>query len=549
MITTKNLTLNFDSSPKPIINNLNINIDQKVNTCLVGVNGQGKSTLAKLLASLVKADSGTINTEGLIIKYYNQDSINEITNYDTIIDYLLSVYDNYWEIEDVLQKSFGFEIEYDKLTSTLSQGQKQLISLVANITYAKINNQYLILDEPTNHLDMGIIDKLKNILILNKTLERKGDRKLSDLGVLIITHDLELINNVSDQILEIENGIVTSFSGNYDDFIKQKERLEEIRIGKVENLVKELKKQESKLNIIKNSDAAKNYKSSDNDKCAKTKKIESADKNKSSLIKQISKQKESTNSELSTLNKPIKYQARFGIDNTEKSKFMIVTLEDGCVKIKDDDHNKKNLLQNINLSIHNPQKISLQGTNGSGKTLLLNFLFGLNNINNQVEFSFSNKKIKEKVKIGYFDQNYINQLDVNKSVYDNFILIHSDLDETKLRKSLANMLFFKGNDIHKLVKYLSGGEKVRLALAIITAKPIDILVLDEPDNNLDIPTKNILTQAINTFNNSIIIITHDKYFINQLEIDSIWEIVNGEVRITCNKNISITTKPKITNDN
>ena len=524
MIKLNNICKTFENNgaEKIILDNVTFSINTEKFSCIIGNNGQGKTTLAKMLAGIEKVDSGSIESNNLNIVYFNQDSINDINKYETVLDYLLSYHENYWEIEIILKDIFSFTLEYNKKSKDFSQGQKQLICLITKLSNT---SNFVILDEPTNHLDMETINKL--IDYLKEYKEKLGK------GCILISHDLELINNLSEVLIEIHDAGVKIYTGNYVDFVEENKNLEKIRQVKLKKLKNDLKDNKIEINQQLNSDPQKNYKAPDKDRQVKSYKIASAYTTIAKKVNRLKHDIGNTEEEIVALSKPKNHLARFGITETESSKFFISKIEEGKISLID--INKKeqpahNFLQDINISLYNGQKISLQGKNGSGKTVLINTLLKSYS-NDELRLISKDHKIKEDLKVGYFNQNYLNQLDITKTVIENFRWLHPSLSEVDTRKSLSNMLFFTTTDINKKVVQLSGGEKVRIALAMITAIPIDVLILDEPDNNLDIQTKQVLIEAINNYQNAVILITHDKHFLSKVNIDITWVIKNGFIRV------------------
>ena len=175
MIKLNNICKTFENNgaEKIILDNVTFSINTEKFSCIIGNNGQGKTTLAKMLAGIEKVDSGSIESNNLNIVYFNQDSINDINKYETVLDYLLSYHENYWEIEIILKDIFSFTLEYNKKSKDFSQGQKQLICLITKLSNT---SNFVILDEPTNHLDMETINKLIDYLKKNASLQpRKFD--------------------------------------------------------------------------------------------------------------------------------------------------------------------------------------------------------------------------------------------------------------------------------------------------------------------------------------------------------------------------------------
>jgi ATP-binding cassette subfamily F protein 3 len=486
---------------------------------LVGVNGAGKSTQLKIIAGEMEPTSGEIiRPASLHIAYLTQEfevdttrtvreefwtvfkEANQVQNslaqvqrdmetasleeLDKLINKLdrlqrqFEALDGYGlesQIEKILPE-MGFEQEDgDRLVSAFSGGWQMRMSL-GKILLQKPD--LLLLDEPTNHLDLETIEWLENYLKGLKT------------PMVIVSHDREFLDRLCTQIVETERGVSTTYLGNYSSYLQQKAENQEAQLNAYERQQKELEKQQAFVDRFRASATRSTQAKSREKQLDKIERIEAP------------------TAGVRTLHFRFPSAPRSGRE---------------VVRIKDLVHTygEKILFLGTDLLIEKGDRIAFLGPNGAGKSTLLHMIMGMEQpTDGKVELGEHN------VIPGYFEQNQAEALDLSKTVMET---IHDEVPDWKNEevRTLLGRFLFSGETVLKKVASLSGGEKARLALAKMLLRPANLLILDEPTNHLDIPAKEMLEEALQNYDGTVIIVSHDRYFISQVA-NKIVEIRDGE---------------------
>ena len=489
-----------------VLKNASFHIEEREKAAIVGINGAGKSTLLKIIIGEMAADDGqTVINKGATIGYLAQHQ--EMQSGNTIFDELLTVkqdvldlearirsmelsmkqaegaelqelMDQYarlshefeqkngyaWksEITGVL-KGLGFtEEDFSKHVDTLSGGQKTRVSL-GKLLLSKPD--IIMLDEPTNHLDMGSITWLE-IFLMNY----QG-------AVLIVSHDRYFLNRVVTKVIEIDQGQVTTFMGNYSDYAQKKAMLREAQMQAYLNQQREIKHQEEVIAKLKSFNREKSIKRAE------------------SREKMLDK--------LDVLDKPSEVKADMHIELEPR----VVSGNDvltvlGLSKA----FPPQTLFKDIDFEIKRGERVALIGSNGTGKTTILKIL------NQVLPADAGEVHLGSRVQIGYYDQEH-HVLHMEKTVFEELSDAYPTLTNTKIRNVLAAFLF-TGDDVFKRIKDLSGGERGRVSLAKLMLSEANFLILDEPTNHLDIVSKEVLEDALNHYTGTVLFVSHDRYFIN-----------------------------------
>ncbi len=512
---------------KNILNGVNFEVKTGEKIALIGSNGAGKSTILKLIKGKEVCDSGKINIrknafiemldqiydkeecdvtvhiflqksfencfslentmrvlEEEMTKTVNQDELQKIMNkYGRIQDEYICL--GGYELQEKYKKicsGFKFDETFlNKNYNLLSGGEKTIVNLARILLK---NPDILLLDEPTNHLDIEALEWLEEFLI-----NYKGT-------ILMVSHDRYFLDKVATKTILLENGKEKIYFGNYSYFLEEDERrtLAEFEIYKnqqkqIEKMKESIKKLRSFGEIAKNEMFFKRAKSIEK----RLEKLEVVDK--------VVLEKRNINLELKSSN-------RSGND-VLKVKNLTKKYDDNII------------LNNTDFNIYYGEKVALCGKNGSGKSTLLKIVLGYdNNFDGQVE-------IGSNVKIGYIPQE-INFENEDETILELFLKIYKG-DENETRKFLTKFMFFK-DDIFKKLGKLSGGEKVRIKLALLMIKDINFLILDEPTNHLDIGTREILEDSLSNYKGTVLFVSHDRYFINKIS-SKIIEIKDKKVII------------------
>ena len=490
-----------------IVHDGSFHIEDREKAALVGMNGAGKSTILKMIMNEIPCDDGNIilskgSTIGYLSQHQNMSTGNSI--YDEMLtakeeiismerkirkleeevshltgeklEERLKVYQNLTaafenangyayksEVVGVL-KGLGFtEEEFDKPVDSLSGGQKTRVAL-GKLLLTKPD--ILLLDEPTNHLDMNSISWLETYL-----MNYSG-------AVLIVSHDRFFLNRVVTKIIEVEQGHITTFTGNYTNYSEKKSMLREARIKEYLNQQREIKHQEEVIEKLKSFNREKSIKRAE------------------SREKMLNK--------ITPLEKPVDVKSD-----------MLLTLEPAYISGNDvltvqnlsKSFGSLELFKDLSFEIKRGEHVAIIGDNGTGKTTLLKIL---NSVLDADSGSFS---LGSNVKIGYYDQEH-HVLHMEKTIFEEISDDYPDLTNTRIRNILAAFLF-TGDDVFKQISDLSGGERGRVSLAKLMLSEANFLILDEPTNHLDIASKEILENALNDYTGTVLYVSHDRYFINQ----------------------------------
>ncbi|AXT19086.1 ATP-binding cassette domain-containing protein [Flavobacteriaceae bacterium AU392] len=489
---------------------------------LVGKNGAGKSTLLKILSRETEPTTGQIaEDKDLKIGFLKQDidfvfgrtvleesyqafteikeleakieAINlqlvERTDYESeaynqlMIDLsdiqhqyeIIGGYNYQGETEKILQ-GLGFKREdFNKLTDTFSGGWRMRIELVKLLLQ---NNDILLLDEPTNHLD------IESIIWLESFLKNYAG------AVVIVSHDKMFLDNVTNRTIEISLGRIYDYPKPYTKYLVLREEMRTQQLASQKNQQKQIEQTEKLIEKFR----------------AKASKATMAQ----SLIKKLDKidriEVDEDDNSVMTLNFP-------------------VSITPGKVVVESENISKNyddlQVLKNVNLSVERDSKIAFVGQNGQGKSTLAKIIVG------EVKHE-GNMKLGHNVQIGYFAQNQAEYLDGSKTVLDTMIDAANETNRAKVRDILGSFLF-RGDEVDKYVRVLSGGERNRLALAKLLLQPLNVLVMDEPTNHLDIKSKNVLKEALNRFAGTLILVSHDRDFLGGLT-NKVYEFKDQKIK-------------------
>ncbi|AZV46693.1 ABC transporter ATP-binding protein [Nautilia sp. PV-1] len=498
-----------------ILCNVEFHLDEGERVALIGKNGSGKSTLMKIIDKTIEPDSGEIITKnGIKIKRLLQtpkfqenltvrDAIeNELTEFKEAYQRYLKLteefaaepdnktiqsemdkiskfldFHNAWNLDDRIERimqEFDLKKYENKDISLLSGGEQRRVAL-ASLLLQKPD--VLLLDEPTNHLDVYMTEFLEETLLKEK------------YTFIVVSHDRYFIDRIATRVVELENCRLRSFKGGYADYIRQKEELLKAKEKEYENELRLLKREEEWLSRGVKARLKRN-------EGRKKRVLELRDKVKQdrSEIRQIEMQlkRELLSKEEEKINRK---KVMFEIEHLTKS------------------IGNKLLIKDFSTRILQKDKIAIVGKNGSGKSTLLKILIGEEKPDGGII------KIGENVKIGYLDQRK-SMLSDDKDLIETFCPQGGDHVNVKGRNihvyGYLREFLFPPEYLSKKIGVLSGGEKTRVALALLFTKDFDVLILDEPTNDLDIPTINILEEYLIDFEGSVIFVSHDRYFVDKL---------------------------------
>ena len=490
-----------------LLKDVSFHINDYDKAALIGINGCGKTTLLRIIMGEMNADDGLVTfAKDKTVGYLPQNALLSSTR--TIYDEILNVKQPLIDLEERLRdmeasmnlvsgdelntlmekytnasarfereggltykseiigvlRGLGFEQEdFSREISTLSGGQKTRVAL-GKLLITKPD--LIILDEPTNHLDMNAIMWLENYL-----LNYKGT-------VFIVSHDRYFLDKIVNKVFELENGKMTTFTGNYTDYATKKEILRIAAMNAYRNNQREIKHQEEVIKKLRSFNREKSIK-----------RAESREKMLNKM-ERVDKPLDESDSMHLTL------MPRFESGND------VLTVT-GLAKSFDNNH----LFHDVDFFIQKGEHIAIIGDNGTGKSTLLKIL------NDVIPADAGTIKTGTNVEIGYYDQEH-HVLNETKSIFDEISDDYPTLTNTEIRNVLAAFLF-TGDDVYKLIGSLSGGEKGRVLLAKLMLSQANFLILDEPTNHLDITSKEILEDALNNYTGTVLYVSHDRYFINR----------------------------------
>ena len=505
ILSCSNISRSFGDNH--ILKRVSFHIEEHEKAAVVGINGAGKSTLLKIIIGDLAPDEGSVTwAKGASIGYLAQHQ--DLEGAETIYDALLEVKRPILEMEERLRnleqsmksasgeeleamlseysrlnhafelengyacrseitgvlKGLGFsEDEFSKPIQALSGGQKTRVSL-GKLLLTKPD--ILLLDEPTNHLDMVSIAWLETYL--------KGYSG----SVIIVAHDRYFLDRVVTKVIELDNGTATVFSGNYSAYSDKKAMLRDAQIRAYLNQQQEIRHQEAVIAKLKSFNREKSIR-----------RAESREK----MLDKIER-----------LEKPV-----------EINDSMDIRLEPDVVSGNDvltvtdlsKSFDTQTLFTHGSFEIKRGERIAVIGNNGTGKTTLLKIINGL------IPADAGEIRLGAKVHIGYYDQEH-QVLHMDKTLFQEIQDTYPNMNNTQIRNTLASFLF-TGDDVFKLIKDLSGGERGRVSLAKLMLSDANFLLLDEPTNHLDISSKEILESALNRYTGTVLYVSHDRYFINR----------------------------------
>ena len=520
MLTADNLTVEFSGTT--LFSNISFVINEKDRIALMGKNGAGKSTLLKILAGVRQPTRGIVSApKGTVVAYLPQhlmtedgrtvfeeasqafahlremegeiEALNrqlaERTDYESdeymaLIEEVATKSEKFYAIdmthfEEDVEKTLlglGFErTDFNRQTSEFSGGWRMRIELAKMLLQ---NPDVLLLDEPTNHLDIESIGWLEDFLVSNGK------------AVVVISHDRKFVDNITTRTIEVTMGRIYDYKVNYSHYLQ-------LRAERREQQMKQWEEQQKMIQETK--DFIERFKGT----YSKTFQVQSR-------VKMLEKL------ELVEVDEEDTSALRLKFPPSPRSGQYPVMM-DGVGKAFDD----KRIFSNVGLTIERGDKVAFVGRNGEGKSTLVKCIMG------QLEHE-GTLTLGHNVQIGYFAQNQASLLDENLTVYQTI----DDVAKGEIRNKIRDLLgafMFGGEASTKKVKVLSGGERTRLALMKLLLEPVNFLILDEPTNHLDLKTKDILKQALQDFDGTLICVSHDRDFLDGL-VTKVYEFGHGRVR-------------------
>ncbi len=516
MLSINNLSFYFGS--RPLYDGANLHIKPKDKIGLIGANGTGKSTLLRLISGEYQPDEGGISKSGdCTIGFLNQDllsyqsddsilsvamqaferqnflqkAINEVLhkmehNYeDKDVDKLARLQDEFDALggytmqaeSEAILEGLGFTTEdLQKPLRTFSGGWRMRVMLAKLLLQRP---SLLMLDEPTNHLDLPSIEWVENYI------------NNYEGAIIVVSHDRFFLDNTVDTIVEVTGAKLVVYSGNYSFYLEEKSLRNEIQKGAYENQQAQIRQTERFIQRFKA-------------KATKARQVQSRVKalSRLELIDEVIDESAKVN-----------FKFNFG---TQPGRFILHLEQVGKA------YGNKRILKNANAVIERGDKIALIGANGKGKSTLLRVIAGTENIEGE-------RKLGHNVIDSFFAQHQLESLNVDNSLLDELKMAGTGKLETELR-SILGCFLFSGDDVFKKIKVLSGGEKSRVALAKVLISEANFLLLDEPTNHLDMMSVNILIQALQQYEGTYVVVSHDRFFVSEIA-NKIWYIEDEQIKV------------------
>lgn len=515
MLAISNMSFYFGS--RPLYKDANLHIKPKDRIGLIGANGTGKSTLLRLISGEYTADEGTISkAKDCTIGFLNQDLLSYLTD-ESILEVAMQAFEEQNELQEQIDKTLHeMEVNYtDALVDKLAKLQERFEVLGGYSMQAKAEEileglgfktadlqrplqefsggwrmrvmlaklllqkpALLMLDEPTNHLDLPSIQWIENYI------------HSYEGAIIVVSHDRQFLDNAVKTTVEVSQAKLNIYAGNYSFYLKERELRQEIQQSAYENQQDKIRQTERFIERFRS-------------KATKARQVQSRVKalEKMDLIDEVIDETAKVN-----------FKFNFG----QKSGRQVMEL-DNIGKAYGD----LTILKNTTARIERGDKIALVGANGKGKSTLLRIIAGTEQIKGE-------RKLGHNVLFSFFAQHQLESLVVDNEILEELKQAGSAKTETELRSVLGCFLF-KDDDVFKKIKILSGGEKSRVALAKVLISEANFLLLDEPTNHLDIQSVNILMQALDQYEGTFVVVSHDRHFISQVA-NKIWYIEDEEIK-------------------
>ncbi|AFY50512.1 ATPase component of ABC transporters with duplicated ATPase domain [Nostoc sp. PCC 7524] len=502
------------SLERTLFQGVNVSIDARHRIGLVGRNGIGKSTLLKMFAGQINPTIGSIWRHGIVYYLPQTSTIKQELQTEIVIDFLMSIAEDWWQIDDILQTKLQTKIDLSLPIASLSGGEFTKLFLAIGLSQQP---DLLLLDEPTNHMDLPALESLKEFLV-------------SFSGAfVIVSHKPFFLDQVADITWELTPASIKIYGGNFSDYLQQKDLELEVALRSHELARKELK-------LVQTAAQQEQQRAAQTHRNGRAKCLNgSIDRMSAGLIK--------TRAEASAGNAKKKHEVAVAKATQQLADTKVKTTKVTTIQLEEKSHKRRNLIdiqganlwvserllmQNIQLHICSGDRISIIGANGSGKSSLVKAILGTDT---QVAVLKSGEvSLATGITSVYLDQSY-ELVNRQQTVLANMQTANPSLSYQQLRQQLGHFLF-KYDDVYKSASVLSGGELARLAIAMISISQIDLLILDEPTNNLDIDTVEQMVSAINGYQGAIWVISHDIDFLSRINITQSFYVKDQYLQMT-----------------
>lgn len=500
------------SADRALFTKVNVSIEDNNRIALVGRNGVGKSTLLKILAGQINPTTGSVTRNGIIYYLPQISTIQESIKADTVFDLLNSICDEWWKIEDILETKFGTSLDLSLPLTNLSGGELTKLFLAIGLSQEP---NLLLLDEPTNHMDLFALESLSCFL--------------NDFNgaLVIVSHKPFFLDKVTDTTWELTSKGINVYGGNFSFYREQKDTELQVALRNHEVARKELKR--SKNTALKEHQRAEQSSRKGHQKVL------------SGSIGKLEAGNIKSKAQTSGGTAKKKHEAAVAKATQRLQETKVKTTKSTSIQIQQKSQKSRNLIdiqganlnignrlliKNIQLHISSSDRLALSGGNGSGKSSLVKAILG----DDSAMLESGEILIAPDIKAVFLDQTY-ELVNREQTILENMQAANSNLSYQLLRQQLGHFLF-KNDDVNKSASVLSGGELARLAIAIISISEIDLLILDEPTNNLDIETVDQMVEGVNEFGGALWVISHDLDFLSRININKAFNLSEQSLEMT-----------------
>lgn len=499
-------SVGFRSGLKHVLKDISVTVHKGDRIALVGDNGVGKTTLLKIIASILKPTRGSAESFGSVW-YLPQLDLEIFNSNKEISEYVSGFVDDWWEVIDLIEKELKFNIDVSRVLSSLSGGELVKLHL-GIILYIKPN--ILLLDEPTNHLDIQAQEWL---------FQNIRDYPYS---IIMVSHDTFFSDRIVNRVWELEEGYIREFGGNVSFYREQKRLEDEARLRRYEVALKdqkridksislEARRQEKNLQVGIKSRQDRSVSRMDRG-YLKSKAEVRAGQKKLMYESRVQENKKLLNE----LEPQVKRAVIYTVPNKPKSsQEVLLDIRDATLKVQDNI-----LIENIRINIASGDRVAIVGGNGVGKSQLLRMILDR-------KVSIGSIDISPKTSIVYLDQTY-SIVNPNLTILENMKSYNPKASTMLIRQKLREFLFWDDYQVNQLSSHLSGGQVAKLAFAMISLNPVDILLLDEPTNNLDISTQESIIKGLLNYTGALIIVSHSLDFLSRVSINDVYCIANKQ---------------------
>jgi ATPase subunit of ABC transporter with duplicated ATPase domains len=487
------------NSTQTLFQGIQLSLSANDRVALVGSNGVGKSTLLKILAGQIQPAQGSVSCHGSIYYLPQISTIRDAIQSESIFNFLNSVSNEWWEIEQILESTFNTTLNLALPITSLSGGELTKLFLAIGLSRSP---DLLLLDEPTNHLDYLALEELHQCL-----------RQFQGAFV-IVSHKPFFLDQVANTTWELTPTGLQIYGGNFSLYREQKQLEEAAKVRSHETARKELKRTKAAA-LHEQERAAQSRRNG--------RRRQLGGDMPRIVAGGLKRQAESTAGTLK-----VKYDKAIAAATQKVVETKVKTRKASSIQLEEKSQKRRNLievnhadlwiddrllLQDIQLHVVAGDRIAIAGINGSGKSCLVKAILGISSTPALLQ---GGKVQLAKMQTVYLDQSY-EFVDRTQTVLENMQRVNATLNYQLLRQQLGHFLFFN-DDVYKLASVLSGGELARLAIAMITISELDLLILDEPTNNLDIATVDQMVEALNDYQGALCVISHDLDFLSRINI-------------------------------